>query len=196
MSLPRFRCHFTPALLLIALCLPSASIHAQETPFAYGKAYKNWLNEDVRWIITDEERVDFKKLSDDKQRDQFIEAFWERRNPTPGAVENAFKEEHYRRLTYSNVHFAAGAPGYKTDRGHIFIVAGVPDKIDYYSYATDAQKPTKLVPESEVWHYGYIKDVGRNVSIRFVDSCRCGDYRMTQEQDDPLPKDFFGPPDY
>ena len=86
--------------------------------------YKKWLSEDVRWIITDQERADFKRLSTDKQRDDFVVAFWERRNPIPGSSENKFKEEHYRRLAYANTHFAAGVPGWKTDRGRRYILYG------------------------------------------------------------------------
>ena len=78
-----------------------------------GKTYKKWLDEDVRWIITDEERSAFKQLSNDEERDQFIEAFWARRDPTPDTPENEFKEEHYRRIAYANEHFAAGIPGWR-----------------------------------------------------------------------------------
>ena len=89
-----------------------------------GKTYRKWLDEDVRWIITDEERSAFMQLSNDEERDQFIEAFWQRRDPTPDTEENEFKEEHYRRIAYANEHFAAGIPGWKTDRGRIYIVFG------------------------------------------------------------------------
>ena len=61
---------------------------------------------------------------------KFIEQFWERRNPDPGASENKFKEEHYRRIAYANEHFAASRPGWKTDRGHLYIIYGPPDEID------------------------------------------------------------------
>ena len=74
------------------------------------KTYKKWLNEDVVWIITDEERAAFKQLSNDEERDNFIEAFWQRRDPTPDTEENEYKEEHYRRIAYANEHFAAGIP--------------------------------------------------------------------------------------
>src|SRR4030095_11211581 len=93
------------------------------------KTYKKWLDEDVRWIITDEERGAFKQLSNDEERDQFIEAFWARRDPTPDTGENEFKEEHYRRIAYANEHFPAGIPGWKTDRGRIYIVFGKADEI-------------------------------------------------------------------
>ena len=94
------------------------------------KTYKKWLDEDVVYIITDEERKAFKQLSNDEERDQFIEAFWQRRDPTPDTEENEFKEEHYRRIEYANEHFAAGIPGWKTDRGRIYIMYGPADEID------------------------------------------------------------------
>src|SRR5882724_8822646 len=95
-----------------------------------GKTYKKWLDEDVRWIISDEERAAFKQLSNDEERDQFIEQFWLRRDPTPDTVENEYKEEHYARIAYANEHFAAGVQGWRTDRGRIYIVFGKPDSID------------------------------------------------------------------
>ncbi|MGA7925303.1 MAG: GWxTD domain-containing protein, partial [Candidatus Sulfotelmatobacter sp.] len=88
------------------------------------KTYKKWLNEDVVWIITDQERAAFKQLSNDEERDNFIEQFWLRRDPTPDTEENEYKEEHYRRIAYANEHFAAGIPGWKTDRGRIYIMYG------------------------------------------------------------------------
>ena len=94
------------------------------------KPYKKWLDEDVVYIITDEERAAFKQLSNDEERDNFIEAFWQRRDPTPDTEENEYKEEHYQRIAYANEHYAAGVPGWKTDRGRIYIVFGKPDEID------------------------------------------------------------------
>ena len=91
-----------------------------------GGVYKKWLDEDVRWIITDEELSAFKKLTTNAERDQFIEAFWQRRDPTPDTAENEYKEEHYRRIAYANEHYAAGMPGWKTDRGRIYITFGPP----------------------------------------------------------------------
>src|SRR5436190_19027112 len=85
--------------------------------------YRKWLNEDVSYIITDEERAVFKKLQTDEEREQFIEQFWLRRDPTPDSVENEFKEEHYRRIAYANEHYASGIPGWKTDRGRIYITS-------------------------------------------------------------------------
>ena len=89
--------------------------------------FKKWINEDVRWIISPEEESAFKQLATDEERDQFIEQFWQRRDPTPDTLENEFKDEHYRRIAYANEHFAAGTPGWRTDRGRIYIVWGPAD---------------------------------------------------------------------
>jgi GWxTD domain-containing protein len=149
------------------------------------KTYKKWLDEDVVWIITDEERAAFKQLSNDEERDNFIEAFWQRRDPTPDTEENEFKEEHYRRIAYSNEHFAAGVPGWKTDRGRIYIVYGKPDEIDSHPSGGTYERPmeegggeTSTFP-FEDWRYRYIDNIGQEVIIEFVDSCMCGEYHMT-----------------
>ena len=106
-----------------------------------GSTYKKWLNEDVRWIITPEELSAFKQLSNDEERDQFIEQFWLRRDPTPDTVENEYKEEHYRRIAYANEHFPAGKAGWMTDRGRIYIVFGPPDEIDAHPSGGQYNRP-------------------------------------------------------
>ncbi len=152
------------------------------------KTYKKWLDEDVRWIITDEERSAFKQLSNDEERDQFIEAFWQRRDPTPDTVENEFKEEHYRRIAYANEHFAAGIPGWKSDRGRIYIQYGPPDEIESHPSGGTYERPidegggsTSTFP-FEDWRYRYLEDIGQEVIIEFVDTCMCGDYHMTMDR--------------
>src|SRR6201993_1063061 len=148
-------------------------------------SYKKWLDEDVRWIITDEERAAFKQLSNDEERDQFIEAFWQRRDPTPDTVENEYKEEHYRRIAYANEHFAAGIPGWKTDRGRIYIMYGPADEIESHPSGGTYERPmeegggsTSTYP-FEDWRYRYLEGVGQEIIIEFVDTCMCGDYHMT-----------------
>ncbi len=148
-------------------------------------AYKSWLNQDVAYIISDEERKAFRTLSNDEERDAFIENFWLRRNPDPDSPENEFREEHYRRIAYANEHFAAGKPGWKTDRGHIYISYGKPDSIDSHPSGGSYQRPmeegggsTSTFP-FEVWHYRYLEGVGDNIDLEFVDSCQCGDYHFT-----------------
>src|SRR5437588_6524613 len=150
-----------------------------------GKTYKKWLDEDVRWIITDEERQTFKQLSNDEERDQFIEAFWARRDPTPDTPENEFKEEHYRRIAYANEHFAAGIPGWKTDRGRMYIMYGPADEIESHPSGGTYDRPmeegggTTSTYPFEQWRYRYLEGVGQEVIIEFVDTCMCGDYHMT-----------------
>jgi len=147
--------------------------------------YKKWVDEDVHWIITDQELKAFKSLSNDEERDSFIEAFWQRRNPSPDSPENEFREEHYRRIAYANEHFAAGKPGWKTDRGHIYISFGKPDSTDSHPSGGTYDRPmdegggtTSTFP-FEIWHYRYLEGVGDNIDIEFVDTCMCGDYHMT-----------------
>jgi GWxTD domain-containing protein len=149
------------------------------------KTYKKWLSEDVVWIISDEERAAFKQLSNDEERDQFIEAFWQRRDPTPDTVENEFKEEHYRRIAYANEHFAAGIPGWKSDRGRMYIMYGAPDEIESHPSGGTYERPmeegggeTSTFP-FEQWRYRYLEDIGQEIIIEFVDTCMCGDYHMT-----------------
>ncbi|QMV17547.1 GWxTD domain-containing protein [Granulicella sp. 5B5] len=147
--------------------------------------YKKWLDEDVRWIITDEEAKAFKSLSNDEERDQFIEQFWLRRNPNPDSPDNEYKDEHYARIAYANEHFAAGKPGWMTDRGHIYIAYGKPDSIDSHPSGGSYDRPmeegggnTSTFP-FEVWHYRYLAGIGDNIDIEFVDTCMCGDYHAT-----------------
>jgi GWxTD domain-containing protein len=149
------------------------------------KVYKKWLDEDVRYIITDEEKTAFKQLSNDEERDNFIEAFWARRDPTPDTVENEYKEEHYARIAYANEHFAAGIPGWKSDRGRIYIMYGKPDEIDSHPSGGSYNRPqeegggeTSTYP-FEDWRYRYLEGVGQEIIIEFVDTCMCGDYHMT-----------------
>jgi GWxTD domain-containing protein len=149
------------------------------------KTYKKWLNEDVVWIITDQERAAFKQLSNDEERDNFIEAFWQRRDPTPDTEENEYKEEHYRRIAYANEHFAAGIPGWKSDRGRIYIMYGPADEVESHPSGGTYERPieegggeTSTFP-FEDWRYRYLEGIGQEVIIEFVDTCMCGDFHMT-----------------
>jgi len=162
--------------------------NAKALKIELSKTYRKWLDEDVRWIITDEERSAFMQLSNDEERDQFIEAFWQRRDPTPDTEENEFKEEHYRRIAYANEHFAAGIPGWKTDRGHMYIVFGPADEIESHPSGGSYERPmeegggeTSTFP-FETWRYRYLEGIGQEVMIEFVDTCMCGDYHMTMDR--------------
>ena len=148
------------------------------------RALTRWLDEDVAYIIVDEERTAFKALSTDEERQQFIEQFWLRRDPTPDSIENEYREEHYRRITYANERFASGLPGWKTDRGRIYVIHGAPTGIEasptggtYHRSAAEGGGDTVTYP-FEKWRYQYIEGIGTNVEFEFVDSTLSGEYRL------------------
>jgi len=154
--------------------------------------YRKWLSEDVGYIITDEERQAFKRLETDDERQAFIENFWLRRDPTPDSAENEYKEEHYRRIAYANERYASGIPGWKADRGRIYITFGPPAEIESHPSGGSYQRPyeegggqTSTYP-FEIWRYRYIEGIGNDVMIEFVDKSMTGEYRMTM---DPSEKD-------
>lgn len=186
-------CFLQAAVVVLCLGAPArAQSNSDERPatasgkisYDLHKEYQRWLDEEVRWIITPEERAAFLRLSKDEDRDQFVVAFWLRRDPTPGTAENEFKEEHYRRLAYANEHFAYEIPGWKTDRGRVYIVYGPPSDIKTESThgAVVSVKPAAL------WHYDSIRGYGKNIDLKFVDVCACGDYRL-----DTLQKNLIFP---
>ncbi|MCI0402003.1 MAG: GWxTD domain-containing protein [Acidobacteria bacterium] len=150
-----------------------------------GRTYKKWLDEDVRWIILGEELQAFRQFSNDEERENFIEQFWIRRDPTPDTLENEYREEHYRRIAYANERFAAGKAGWRTDRGRIYVMFGPPDQIDSHPSGGAYQRPieegggsTSTFP-FEVWRYRYLEGVGQEVELEFVDDCNCGAYELT-----------------
>ncbi|MGA7852170.1 MAG: GWxTD domain-containing protein [Candidatus Acidiferrales bacterium] len=154
--------------------------------------YKKWLNEDVVYIISPEERSAFLHLQTNEEREQFIEAFWQRRNPDPDSAENTFKEEHYRRIAYANEHYSSGIPGWKTDRGRIYIMWGPPDEIQSHPSGGSYDRPseegggeTSTYP-FEDWRYRYLEGIGENVELEFVDPTMSGEYHLTM---DPSEKD-------
>lgn len=154
--------------------------------------YKKWLDEEVVYIISPEERQAFLQLTTNEDRENFIEQFWLRRDPTPDTPENEFKEEHYRRIAYANERFSSGIRGWKTDRGRIYIIWGKPDSID----AHPAGGPYTRTPEEgggettvypfEDWHYNYLEGIGENINLEFVDPSGSGEYHLTT---DPCEKD-------
>jgi len=154
------------------------------------KAYKDWLDKDVAYIITDEERKAFKKLETDDERERFIEEFWRRRDPDPDTDENEFREEYYERIAYANEHFASGIPGWKTDRGRIYIQWGKPDEIESHPSGGQYQREsyegggsTSTYP-FERWFYRYLPNVGSGIEIEFVDPTGSGEYRIARNPDE------------
>jgi GWxTD domain-containing protein len=154
--------------------------------------YKTWLNEDVVYIISPEERTAFLQLETNEEREQFIESFWLRRSTNPDLPDNDFKEEHYRRIAYANEHFASGIPGWRTDRGRIYIIWGKPDEIESHPTGGTYDRPMEEGGGStttypwETWRYRYLEGVQENVILEFVDPSGSGEYHLTM---DPSEKD-------
>src|SRR3989440_1699615 len=159
---------------------------------AGSRALRKWLDEDVAYVITNEERAAFKALKTDEEREQFIEQFWLRRDPTPDTLDNEYKDDHYERIAYANEHFASGIPGWKTDRGRIYVMYGKADEIESHPSGGTYDRPieegggtTSTFP-FEIWRYRYIEGIGNEVLLEFVDPTMSGEYRMTI---DPSEKD-------
>ncbi|HXJ44901.1 MAG TPA: GWxTD domain-containing protein, partial [Bryobacteraceae bacterium] len=154
--------------------------------------YTAWLTEEVPWIITKEERDAFLRLTTNEEREQYIEEFWRRRNPDPDSPENIVREEHYRRIAYANEHFSSGIPGWKTDRGHMYILWGPPDEIESHPSGGTYDRPPEQGGGStttypwELWRYRHLEDIGDNIELEFVDPSGSGEYHITM---DPGEKD-------
>jgi GWxTD domain-containing protein len=169
------------------MAVAAATPAPQQSAAPMSTSYEKWLREDVVYIITEQERAAFVALTSDAERDNFIEQFWQRRDPTPGTPENEFRDEHYRRIAYVNEHFAGSVAGWKTDRGRTYIVYGPPDEIDDHSSGGSYERPpeegggkTSTYPFQQ-WRYRYIEGIGTNIIIEFVDHDGSGDYRMTKD---------------
>ena len=152
------------------------------------------MDEDVAYIITDDEKATFKALANEEERENFVEQFWARRNPDPRSGDNAFKEEHYRRIAYANEHFTSGIAGWRTDRGRIYIMLGKPDQLESHPTGGSYDRPysegggqTVTYP-FEKWWYRHVDGVGDDIEIEFVDKSMAGEYRMVMlpEEKDAL----------
>lgn len=148
--------------------------------------HRRWLEEEVIYIISEKEKDVFLSLKSEEERERFIQAFWRRRDPTPETPVNEFREEHYRRLAYANEHFFEGKPGWKTDRGRVYIMFGPPDFVETNpsggrGFLFGPAAPTAEFP-SEVWTYLYLPGVkarfGR-VEFIFVNYYNSGSYELT-----------------
>lgn len=164
----------------------------QELMQELGNPYKNWISGPISYIITPAERKAFDQLQTNGEREQFIEEFWARRNPDPNAEDNTFKDEFYRRVAYANEHFSSGIPGWRTDRGRIYIMWGPPDEVDSHPTGGTYERPadegggeTSTFP-FEDWTYRYLPGIGENVVLEFVDPTMSGEYYLTT---DPSVKD-------
>jgi GWxTD domain-containing protein len=165
---------------------------ARKTLKELDSQYKQWLNEDVIYIISPEERNAFLQLDTNEEREQFIEQFWLRRSSNPDLPDNDFKEEHYRRIAYTNEHYASGIPGWKTDRGRMYIMWGPADEVDSHPSGGTYDRPMEEGGGStttypwETWRWRYLEGIGENVILEFVDPSGSGEYHLTM---DPSEKD-------
>lgn len=196
-NLPILIAAFSISLAALADLVAAAQDHRRAKGEAVGEAqhFERWLNEDAKYIISDEEREVFKKLTTAEEKLAFIEQFWLRRDPSPGTGQNEFKEEHYRRIRYANERFGyAGVPGWRTDRGMIYIKFGPPDQIESFPSGGSYIRPphegsgiTSTFP-FEIWRYRHIDGVGDDIEIEFVDDSMSGEYRIALKASD---KDVF-----
>ena len=186
-----------PAALLLGTLIfigTAQLLRAQSKPEDPMKRFRTWLDEDVVYIITDPERDVFNSLTTVEEKEHFIDQFWARRDPSPGTADNEFREEHYRRIQYANERFAAGRPGWRTDRGRIYVKYGEPNGLERRPTGGGYTRPigegggrTTVYPY-ELWRYNFIEGVGKDVEIEFVDETRTGDYRiaLSPQQKDAL----------
>ncbi len=154
------------------------------------KVYKDWINKDVPYVITPQEKKAFNALKTDEERENFIENFWRRRDPDPDTEENEFREEYYERIAYANEHYASGIPGWKTDRGRIYITFGKPDGVESHPSGGSYDRPsyegggsTTTYP-FETWFYRHLDNVGDGIEIEFVDPTGTGEYRIARNADE------------
>src|SRR5882724_10359696 len=184
-----------PWCLVMAVSFSAFPVWAQ-TPKKQKKAanpdrvYKQWVDEEVRWIITAEERAAYMKLATDEERDTFIDQFWLRRDPDPDTPENEYKDEYYRRVAYADAKYASGIPGRNTDRGRIYIKFGPPDSTDSHPAGGQYQRPTNEGGGStstfpfEVWFYRHLEGIRDGAEIEFVDPTMSGEYHIARSPDE------------
>jgi GWxTD domain-containing protein len=179
-------------ILFLALLVTFTSIFSQEEQSLDQEKlkqeeeqdyFRQWLNQDVTYVITDEERTIFEALTTDEEKEQFIEQFWRRRDPDLSTAENEFKEEHYRRIAYANERFASALSGWKTDRGRVYIIHGEPTEVSE-SFGGPYERPmyegggtTNTFPY-QTWRYRNIDGMGNDIELEFVDKTLTGDYRL------------------
>jgi GWxTD domain-containing protein len=200
-------------VFLISICIPAVSAEQAQDPGTapatkkldkqtkrrmrktlkeLDSSYRQWLTEDVTYIISPEERNAFLQLDTNEEREQFIEQFWLRRSSNPDLPENDFKEEHYRRIAYANEHFASGIPGWKTDRGRMYITWGPADEVESHPTGGTYDRPMEEGGGStttypwETWRWRYLEGIGENIILEFVDPSGSGEYHLTM---DPGEKD-------
>ena len=148
--------------------------------------YKKWMDEEVVYIISENERDVFRSLRTDAERENFIKMFWRRRDPTPETPINEFREEHYRRIAFANDTYFEGKAGWRSDRGRVYIMFGPPDFFETNpgggrGFLLGNNAPTAEFP-SEVWTYREIPGLKlqeSRVDFTFVNYYAAGSYQLT-----------------
>ncbi|MGC2236309.1 MAG: GWxTD domain-containing protein [Pyrinomonadaceae bacterium] len=193
---------FRNAALTVSILITGASFGLAQTPKGTpiqnldektrkvekekAEIYRNWVNKDVKYIITKDEQKAFKELKTDEERENFIENFWRRRDPNPDTEENEYREQYYERIAYANENFASGIPGWMTDRGRIYITWGKPDSVESHPSGGAYDRPTyegggqTTTYPFETWFYRHLDDVGDGVEIEFVDPTGTGEFRIAR----------------
>src|SRR5215475_8769362 len=191
----------TALFIIFSLIISSLTVFAQDdkkeskrkrkdSKESLKPVYKRWVDEDVRWIINDEERKTFNVLKTDEEREQFIEQFWLRRDPDPDTDVNEYREEYYQRIAYANEKYTSGIPGWKTDRGRIYIMFGKPDQVESHPSGGSYDRPTwegggtTSTYPFDIWWYRYLEGVGSDIEIEFVDPTGSGEYRIARSPDE------------
>jgi GWxTD domain-containing protein len=165
--------HICVALAMAVLCATNWSQDVAGATYGVPDEYQRWIDEDVKYIASPQERSDFLKLASKPERDRFVEQFWKRRDRTPNTAENKFKEEHYRRIAYSNVHFRDRRAGWQTDRGRTYIVYGPP---------TSMKRSNDAEHTREIWRYDTTLSAERARVFVFADECDCGELKLSPEE--------------
>jgi len=157
------------ALALAALPAAGQKITVKDLP----SKYRDWIEEEVGYIISPKEKAVFLQLGNDREREMFITAFWKARDNDPNTPENPFKDEHYRRIEYANKNFGRGrkAGGWRSDMGRIYILLGEPRTIERY------ENETNLYPMI-VWFYSGLTGSGlpNSFNVVFFKEDSAGDF--------------------
>lgn len=188
-------CALTASILMASVSVGFAQVEppsqdplqkARKQTVEKERIYRDWVSKDVDYIITPEEKKAFKALKTDEERENFIAQFWARRDPNPDTEENEYREEFYERIAYANEHYASGIPGWKTDRGKIYITWGKPDSVESHPSGGAYDRPsyegggsTTTYP-FEIWFYRHLEGVGSGIEIEFVDPTGTGEYRIAR----------------
>ncbi|MDX1384548.1 MAG: GWxTD domain-containing protein [Thermoanaerobaculia bacterium] len=161
------------------------SAHGWEaTPEELDEALQRWVDDYVRYIITEEEERIFEALPTAQQKLAFIERFWEIRDPTPGTALNEYRREHLERFAIATQRFHAGRPGWLTDRGRVYIILGPPHQLQRNPTGRDGYERA-----SEVWTYNLPDhpSLPGVLDLSFVDFQGTGDFELVSDLDSAAP---------